>query len=385
MIVERPVEVWGVKGMVSSVVRSGLVELPAPPPAVSTSDDSTHGPNAADPWHNIFRRVNSRRYQNLYLPEPPADGERGGQAEMGMYDVEDGGIYRCIDCMHEIWSGTCTGCQRVYPGHQHDDDGDDGEPDRSLNRRMVRDFFSMISRTSHFDDGESDDDEDISLGVFGEDDEDEDDIEEADDILSASHSILRRLNGVPPMHAPLQPAIYHNGMAYADFTAEFTEDEEEAGIARIEEEGEDEEGYESSFIDDDGGAGASGRARLGYMRDIIELEDGSSSDEEIVRRPRHPSRTAPRRRIASSDPIIAGEGEDGDGDDAADEEVARLVGRQFRLQRHRPVTRPHPAVVIDSDDEELPSSPEIQAPRRRSRAAVAVQSSDEEGAARRRS
>jgi hypothetical protein len=45
---------------------------------------------------------------------------------MGMYDAEDGGVYRCLDCMHEIFRGRCTSCNRAYPGH-HDYDEDEDE------------------------------------------------------------------------------------------------------------------------------------------------------------------------------------------------------------------------------------------------------------------
>lgn len=44
-----------------------------------------------------------------------------------MLDMEDGGVYRCLDCMHEIWDGICTACNRVYPGHQVDTPFGEGE------------------------------------------------------------------------------------------------------------------------------------------------------------------------------------------------------------------------------------------------------------------
>jgi hypothetical protein len=66
-----------------------------------------------DPWVNIFPPT-------LLRPAiPPVEGSPG---VLGMYDAEDQ-VYRCLDCMHEIWGGSCSQCGRHYSGH--DDDASD--------------------------------------------------------------------------------------------------------------------------------------------------------------------------------------------------------------------------------------------------------------------
>ncbi|KAF7366722.1 RING-type domain-containing protein [Mycena sanguinolenta] len=123
-IKERPVEVWNIKELVTGLLKSGLVSglsagpsasppLPGPPQPADTPPD---------PWHNIFRYP----HQHPMFHPPPLNGQEPPSVEdMGMLDAEDG-VYRCLDCMHEIWDGVCTSCQREYRGHIIDD-GDDGE------------------------------------------------------------------------------------------------------------------------------------------------------------------------------------------------------------------------------------------------------------------
>ncbi|KAG6883518.1 hypothetical protein C0993_005722, partial [Termitomyces sp. T159_Od127] len=89
-VIERPVEVWGVKSMVTGLVRSGLIELPAPIPVLEAeASTSRHD----DPWRNIFARAN-RLFLDLLEPRPPRPPRSGGEGlqEMGMYDADDGGI-----------------------------------------------------------------------------------------------------------------------------------------------------------------------------------------------------------------------------------------------------------------------------------------------------
>jgi hypothetical protein len=113
---DRPAEVWSVKEMVASVTKSGLApHFPAPPPA-----DAAPVP---DPWVNIFPSL------------PHARGARAGegdQADMGMYDAEDA-VYRCLDCMHEIWEGSCAQCGRIYPGHDGADSADEDDVAHMVN------------------------------------------------------------------------------------------------------------------------------------------------------------------------------------------------------------------------------------------------------------
>ncbi|KAH9077964.1 hypothetical protein EDB83DRAFT_2347336 [Lactarius deliciosus] len=79
----RPIEAWNVKDMVAAVVKSGLA-LDFPPPA-----------------------------------EPDA---------FGMFDAEDQ-VYRCLDCMHEIWGRSCSHCGRYYDGHNVDLSDDEALPE----------------------------------------------------------------------------------------------------------------------------------------------------------------------------------------------------------------------------------------------------------------
>lgn len=130
----RPVEVYAVKDMVASLVRSGLTDYPAP--VVPANAASGEGGNQ-DPWNNIFHPVGGRPgLAGLYggffgMPQPlPVNEPRGNLEDMGFYDAQDGGIYRCLDCMHEIAGRRCSNpqCRREYPGHDddEDDDSDDG-------------------------------------------------------------------------------------------------------------------------------------------------------------------------------------------------------------------------------------------------------------------
>ncbi|KAG5636877.1 hypothetical protein H0H81_006538 [Sphagnurus paluster] len=307
-ITERPVEVYGVKSMVAGIVRSGLVELPAPPPDPSSSD----GPegSAPDPWQNIFRRANARPFFDLFAPRPPRDAGPegdGGLEAMGMYDAEDGGIYRCIDCMHELWAGICTQCQRVYPGHRRDGDSDeDGDEDdfeqgqddmyfaaeRRREPYTIGDLFDMMARRRHpFAMGadESQSESDDLDGLW----DDQDSFSEDDEDVIFPPWLRPGLDLLAPR------MLLEDGHHDSD-------DQEELGIARIEEEGQEgsgseEEGYESSFIDDAEGVPAvqDRRGRRGSRHETIVLsDDDSDSDDDIVavvRPSARRARMAPRR------------------------------------------------------------------------------------------
>lgn len=121
VIRNRPIEIWGFKNIVQSVSKSNLAnDHPAP-----VSDTPENQNSNADPWADIFPKI-SQGGQRLYpwLEEGNANNPARGE-DVGMLDMEDGGIYRCLTCMHEIWNGVCTGCGCEYPGHRHHDDEDD--------------------------------------------------------------------------------------------------------------------------------------------------------------------------------------------------------------------------------------------------------------------
>ncbi|KAF9467177.1 hypothetical protein BDZ94DRAFT_57539 [Collybia nuda] len=345
VVTERPVEVWSIKSMVGNIVRSGLVELAAPPP--TTGDDvPTQGPNGnPDPWRNIFRPASRPRHHfDFFGALPPVNADenapRGDLAEMGMYDAEDGGIYRCIDCMNEIWDGICTGCRRVYAGHQPADDADDAlsEDDDAGSRhilggthrrqRMLRDFINMLARGGPAALDPEEDESDLEFGgggIFEDDDDDDDDNDDGDDdnpdipgaIADQHRELERAFRGSPT--AGLLPAGFR---MFADFTDEESEthgdSDEEAGIAMIN----DEEGYESSFVDDGDDdidanqsrfAGRVHRQRRrsdstsrinlpdsGSGSDLIVLDDGDTSDrgiavEDVVRETERDARLGTRR------------------------------------------------------------------------------------------
>jgi hypothetical protein len=76
-----------------------------------------------DPWVDIFPPT-------LLRPAiPPAEGS---PSVFGMYDAEDL-VYRCLDCMHEIWGSLCTQCGRHYSGHDENasDENASGEEGRA--------------------------------------------------------------------------------------------------------------------------------------------------------------------------------------------------------------------------------------------------------------
>ncbi|KAF8892897.1 hypothetical protein BD779DRAFT_1507623 [Infundibulicybe gibba] len=198
VVTDRPIEVWTIKDLVANLLKSGLLVGVVP----QVPEAQTNAPANPDLWHKIFR------------PD---------MAEMGMRDTEDGGIYRCIDCMHEIWDGVCSGCHRVYPGHDALDEDDD-ELERRL--EVQQQILDILNR-------------------------DEDDEDEEQDIMHFWREVRDGING--------RGRRYPEGdilPMFADFTDdEDDEDEVERGIGHIEEVGSDDEddGYESSFIDDEGG------------------------------------------------------------------------------------------------------------------------------------
>lgn len=240
-VFERPVEVWGVKSMVTGLVRSGLIDLPAPIPAPEhEASTSSHD----DPWRNIFDRAN-RLFLDLLEPRPPRPPRPGveGLQEMGMYDADDGGIYRCIDCMHEIWRGVCTHCHRGYPGHrasEDDEDDEDLEFDAGGEFRDILQMFANGPNAYLGDDGVSmDSDSEDSAGlIFREEMGGEEDEED----------------GNHPVHlgAPRTLGrLYRNPFDEVIPIGRF----EEGGIAHIgeiqsDESGDETDEYEGSFIAD---------------------------------------------------------------------------------------------------------------------------------------
>ena len=110
--------------MVATVVRSRLgrdfhqsadVDFKEAAPTISEAPQQ-------DPWVNIFPPT---------LLRPAIPPVEGSPDVFGMYDAEDQ-VYRCLDCMHEIWGDLCSQCGRHYSGHDVDaSDNASGEEPRS--------------------------------------------------------------------------------------------------------------------------------------------------------------------------------------------------------------------------------------------------------------
>lgn len=270
----RPVEVYGVKGMVAALVRSALVDLPAPVPVAGPStdnnaDNANANPANADPWKNIFsaeRRTHGHGQDDLYGllgglegRIPPQEQEELDREEVGWWDEEDGGIYRCLDCMHEIWGGICSRCGREYPGHRDDDDGDDDEDEgddedgdggdqRRLRRRAVRQLLlrAVNAAGRHRDEDEDEDgpDEEEQM-MMAENEEYLDRLEEIEGYRNALFGASGR--GAQFRVASL-PAIEEDGMMLGpvELTDSEGDEEEQRGS-------ENETGWLVGDVDVDGG------------------------------------------------------------------------------------------------------------------------------------
>lgn len=118
---DRPAEIWTIKNLAQLIVKSGLTNVPPHLEAQVNVDR----PADADPWDGIFRKSTHGFLPWLLADDADTEPRRG--EDVGMLDVEDGGIYRCLDCMHEIWDGVCTSCGRRYPGHEGGEDWSDDE------------------------------------------------------------------------------------------------------------------------------------------------------------------------------------------------------------------------------------------------------------------
>ncbi|KAK0194405.1 hypothetical protein F5146DRAFT_1135159 [Armillaria mellea] len=98
VITKRPIEIWTIKSAVTGLLKSGLLtDIPDHPQSETNPEE--------DPWKGAFGAPRLQQNdQDLDM--------------MGMLDAEDG-VYRCRDCMHEIWDGVCSNCDRIYPGNPH--------------------------------------------------------------------------------------------------------------------------------------------------------------------------------------------------------------------------------------------------------------------------
>lgn len=374
-VLQRPVEMWGIKAMVATLVNSELMDLPVPialPNSTTPGSANNNGDANNDPWRYIFQRtipLNNARQGPLMHGQVP-DHEH-----MGVHDYEDGGVYRCIECLHEIWGGVCSGCNRRYPGHGTDDDDLDDDDD------SVLDGVNYLFRHEphHF----------VHDGELDEDEDDEDDEDGYDQFWGEgdNHLPVNLHHPVYPMH----DYIFLSGdeamtdsegegdnlqdlNIFDSFHPAYIGPPALGGIARIDE-GSDEEresNYGGSFIDDNEEEEGED---LDDEEDVIELD--ASSDEESTRPRRQPqSRIQQRQR-----PQVISEGEESE-----DEE--NIVDLDDDEDDDLPARPRHAAVVLtddsrssgeESDDnEEALAEEEAEVlPRLRARPRARVLSDDE--------
>ena len=338
-VLQRPVEMWSIKAMVVTLVNSELVDLPVP--VAPQNSTTSEGPNKNsdannDPWRYIFHSTNTLNDAR----QGPLIQNQADHEHMGMYDIEDGGIYRCIDCFHEIWGGVCSGCNRGYPGHERDnDDHDDSDDsDDRINYLYQQGLGHQAARDFVQDNGEVDDEaEDIHF--WDEDDED--------------HNLYLHHHPVHPMHEYLFLSADEGmtdsegeggdwGDFFRPFQPAFLGPPALGGIARIDE-GSDEEyenDYDGSFIDD---KEEEEGENMDDSPDVIELDP--SSDEERS----CPSRLSQARIQRGRRPMITNEDESIIDLDNEDNDIpARYSDRRMGMGS-RNLTRRRAAVLLSDD------------------------------------
>ena len=239
VVKEPPIEAWGLKDIISHLFthRGNVAKDLYPSYVEPTEPETVLG--TAEVWKGIFRTS----VANRGAPAGAANGAEGEpEGARGFFDEEDN-VYRCTDCYHEIWGGACTSCGRAYPGIGHDEE--DAEDDGSV-----------------WMDDHSFDDEVFDGGIIGrarhDDPADDDDVVDLDGIIGVLGQARRFIRDNGP--GPRRPQQRQNaGDGHVPGNYESDEGEE------IEHEGD--QGYESSFIDDD---------------DVHPMEEYHSADEDEV-------------------------------------------------------------------------------------------------------
>ncbi|KAG2159414.1 uncharacterized protein EDB93DRAFT_287119 [Suillus bovinus] len=209
---DRPAEIWTIKNLAHLVGKSGLTNVPQHLEAQANVDR----PADTDPWDGIFRKSVHNLLPWFLADEADAEPRRG--EDVGMLDTEDGGIYRCLDCMHEIWDGVCTSCGRRYLGHQGVEDWSDDELGLDIGAGVEEFDPEDDPGWMGLEEGEGDDEDDgLAFGDsypgwpvfrwrfgFDEEDEDEDDDDEGDDEAAYESDFIddEHDTGLPP--SPIQ-------------------------------------------------------------------------------------------------------------------------------------------------------------------------------------
>jgi len=189
-----------------------------------------------------------------------------------LYDEEDA-VYRCEDCMHEIWNGICTACGRIYARFQ--------EP------------VDLVDV----------DDEDEDLGQPG---------------------FHFPLGGPGFMQAALMNQAMHLGMMFQPPPLGYVGDDPGDHPTIVEEAGEDDEedGYESSFIDDEG------PDVVGPENDTIATSSPPPARGTRTRNPRHHA------------VVISSDEEDSDISTGADQRASTASITQLSSRRNGTARRP---------------------------------------------
>jgi hypothetical protein len=396
VVQERPIEMWGIKSMVAALVRSELTDLPAPaaevdPPPAAASGVGNNGRDNNDPWRNVFRRVGARNnfgaymYDHLLPPQmdpnhyghpqaPGGAGPNGGEADrqqMGWFDMEDGGIYRCVDCYHEIWEGVCASCNRRYPGHNYLDDDDDDirfdgsddddeDDDGHFRGGIGRFMEAIMNDDSDLDD---DDEEDLDLGLLVD--------EVLEEEIEAREVVLRQLRDAEEQDGHWPNYDRDVVAMLCELIGDEDEDEDEdpdygdqpwyerpvrrhqRGGARIEEEDDDDEEreeedsqYGGSFIDDQA---VEEHDHEVAVEDIDVDVDGSEDEVEFAEVPRrHNPWRRPHVVVESTD-----DEDESETESANPRVLARQLGRGTRFGRPQPVAaRSDRYVELSEDDED---------------------------------
>ncbi|KAF9453304.1 hypothetical protein P691DRAFT_801117 [Macrolepiota fuliginosa MF-IS2] len=369
-IVERPAEIWSIKSMVANLIKSKLVDLPSAPPPSATETPNADGGNARDnqhndPWRNVFHRPKRRGhhhhdYQPHFFPPPPQNNEDAGGAwnveDMGMYDAEDGGIYRCLECLHEIWGGVCTHCHREYAGHARFDDDDYSEAEDDMG--LEENFLGR--RLREIWDGYAEGNPGRALGGagwLGDSDEESDDGDE----LDGEHF-------VGPLHPAWHDVMDLTDESMSDAGSDLDGNDSGSDSGSGEDDGVSSEGSWSSDGEDDH------HHLLDHRHELIEALHGIPN-WPLGRRFRH--REPGVAHIEEVDGDDDEEDEDGDGDSQSDsdsdsdsrphsgdeedsfidddeEDGAHAYHLRHRGQHHRRVRNPELVELFDSDGDDEP-------------------------------
>lgn len=342
---EAPIEAWGLKDILNHLFAHKSIVAEELYPEYDRPVEPNALPALSEAWKGVFRKTAANRAGAMDRGDARAhaDGPNAtGAHDRGFFDEEDN-VYRCTDCYHEIWEGLCSSCGRAYFGFRDPLDDDEDE--------------EIDGGTWMDADGFDDEVFEGGLDPVGDDnfaDAGEGDVVDLDGIIGVLGHARRFLrdNGVGPRRQ-------RQGHA----------DEDESG--EDEEEHEVEEGYESSFIDDDD------------MHPVaMEVYHSAEEDEG----------PHPRRRAARVGDDSTAQDEEEDDDGALTEDSERRARRNLarrglplplrrgrggnvaRIQRRGVI----PTINISDDDEEEEEE-EDHTPPRRARRAIAVESDSEDG------